>query len=192
MQLKTITAVSTEPVTLSEVKAHLRVDSILDDTLITSLITVAREYIENFTKRALATQTLELILDSFPNAEYIDLPLSPLQSVTSVKYKDSSGNETTLGSSGYIVNTDFLPGKIILAYGCSWPTFTPYPTGAIRIKYVAGHETNNPVPISIKQAMLLLIGHLYENREATNIKELKEVPFAVNALLYPYKILGWC
>ena len=146
MDLKTITPVSTEAVTLTEAKSHLRIDGTAEDTYITSLITVAREYCETQTRRALASQTLELILDDFPN-DYIELPKSPVQSITSIKYKNSDSVETTLTS--YISDLDKVPALIMPEYGDSFPSFTPYPSGAIRIRYVAGHTTD--IPKSIKQ-----------------------------------------
>lgn len=43
----------------------------------------------------------------------------------------------------------------------------------------------------VKAAMLLLIGHWYANREAVNIGNItSEIPFAVEALLQPYRIYG--
>lgn len=185
MYIKLITDVATEPIDLPSAKEHLRVVSSDDDAYITSLITVAREFCESFTKRALASKTLELLLDSFPSDDYIDLPNKPIQSVTSVKYKDYEGTETDF--TDYIANTD--SGQVVLSYGYSWPSTTLYPTTPIAIRYVAGYTTD--IPKSIKQAMLLLISHLYENREATSVIELKEVPFAVKSLLYPYKVWGF-
>lgn len=192
MNIKIITDVATELATLTEAKSHLRVDSNHDDSLITSLITVAREYCENVTRRALATKTIELILDDFPNSDYLELPMSPVQSVTSIKYKDSVGTETTWGSGNYITNLDDTPAVIRPVFGGSWASFTPYPSGAVRIRYVAGHKSDGvTLPISIKQSILILICHLYENREATTQKALSEVPFSVNALLHSYKIARW-
>jgi uncharacterized phiE125 gp8 family phage protein len=159
----------------------------VEDTLLNTLITVAREYCENFTRRALATKTLELILCDFPNGEVIELPQSPVASVTSIKYKDSAGTETTWANTNYILNADVTPAIITPIYGGTWPSFTPYPTGAVRIRYVVGETPAK----SIKQAMLLIIGDLYENRENSAYKELYEVPMGVKALLWPYKIFGW-
>lgn len=191
MNIKVITPIASEPLTLSEAKTHMRIDFEDDDTYISALISVAREHCENFTGRALATQTLELILNEFPCKDYIELPMSPIQSITSIKYKDAAGIEIIWDASNYINNLDAMPARIYLAYNKFFPSFTPHPTAAVRIRYVAGHTIGNLIPKSIKQAMLLLLSHLYENREATSLKELKEVPFAVNMLLNPHKLRWW-
>ena len=150
-----------------------------EDTLLTGLIQAAREYVETYQNRALCTQTWELVLDGWPNDEYVEIPLPPLQSVTSIKYKDSTGAETTWDEANYIVDTDSYLGRV-LADGCSWPSDALYPAGAIRIRFVAGYTD---VPATTKAAMLLLIGHWYEHREATDAVNLSEIPFAVKSLL---------
>jgi uncharacterized phiE125 gp8 family phage protein len=161
----------------------------VEDTLLTNLITVARETCENITNRALATQTLELSLDEFPIGN-IRLPRPPLVSVTSIYYKDSDGTDTEWANTNYIVDITKEPGEVVLTYGNTYPVFTEYPTGAVKIIYVAGYTTD--CPKSIKQAMLLLIGHLYENREeviAGGFREvLKNIPMGAESLLQSYRI----
>jgi len=83
----------------------------------------------------------------------------------------------------YIVDTDSTVGKIVLPYAKVWPTATLYTVNPIKIRYVAGYTT---IPISIKQSMLLLIGHWYANREAVLVGQgtmSKEIEFAVKSLL---------
>lgn len=164
----------------------------IEDDLLNALITTAREYCETFTGRALATQTLELIMDDFPACEHIELPKSPIQSITSIKYKASNGTEYTWASTNYIINADVMPGLITPIYNGYFPVFTPYPTGAVRIRYIAGHSSEGtPIPKAIKQALLILVGHWYENRELVVEKKLNEIPFSVNNLLYPNKVFRW-
>jgi uncharacterized phiE125 gp8 family phage protein len=183
---KIITPVSTEPVTLTEAKLHLRVTESAEDTLITALIAAAREFCENVTGRALATQTLELLLDNFPAETFIEIPMPPLQSIASIKYKDYAAVETTLGISDYIVDADRSVGRVTLAYGKSWPTFTPYPSNPIRVRFTAGYTS---IPKAIKQAMLLLIGHWYANRESVLVGSVsKQIELAVDALLSQYRV----
>lgn len=156
-----------------------------EDSLILALIAAAREYCENYTGRALATQTIEAYLDDFPCRSEIELPMPPLQSVTSVKYKDSAGTETTMTAiTAYIIDTDSDVGRIVLPYGLTWPSFTPYTVNPIKIRYVTGYTD---VPKSIKQAMLLLIGHWYANREAVGDVG-GQIEFAVKALLSQWRV----
>ena len=111
MKFKVITAVATEPITRAEAKLHLGLDDMSgshpDDAIIDALITAAREYGEQYTKRALAQQTLEASLDAFPDSDddRIDLPRAPVASITSVKYTDTSGTEQTISGSAYALST---------------------------------------------------------------------------------------
>lgn len=154
-----------------------------EDSLLTGLIQVAREYAEGFQNRALCTQTWELVLDDWPGGSTIEIPLPPLQSVTSVKYKDADRVETTWADTNYVVDTDSYLGQIALADSISWPNVTLYPVGGIRIRFVAGYGLATAVPQAVKQAMLLLMAHWYENREGASEAVLTEIPFAVKALL---------
>jgi uncharacterized phiE125 gp8 family phage protein len=186
MRLKLATAPASEPVTLAEAKAHLRVDISDDDTLIDGLIASARRYFEEAARRALITQTWRLSLDGWPSGDEIELPRPPLQSVTSVIYKDQDGNATTWAAANYIVDTDSEPGRIVLAYGQSWPTGVLYPANPIQITYKAGYgDAGSSVPTQMKQAILLLIGHYYENREDTIAgTTIKAIPLGVHSLIW--------
>lgn len=137
-----------------------------EDDLITDIIKTAREYVEDYTRRALLTQTWEYYLDAFPTANYIRLPFGNLQSVTSIKYKDSDGTETAM-----TVTTDYLVeangqrcGRIVLPYSVSWPSTTLYPSNPITIKYVCGWTAAALVPLKIKTAVKMIAAKLYENR----------------------------
>ena len=197
LQLKT--APDVEPVSLAEMKNHLRVDSdiTIDDTLIGSLIIAAREYVESFTARAVITQTWLMHLEAFPAKDYIVLPFGCLQSVTSIKTKDKDGVETTLtAATQYLVdNSDETAGRVTLPYAVSWPSLNPYPVNPITIEFICGYDPDGlsaqPVPESIKAAIKLLVGDLYENRESQVIGmgtiSIIENKTAVN-LLTPYRI----
>lgn len=171
MAIRLITPPAAEPVTLAEAKAHLRVDGTDDDALIASLIEASRIYCEQFTARAFITQTWEYVVDAFPTRE-IMLPLPPLQSVTSVKYDDGSGVETTLGTDQYEVDNVSQPGWVV-PVTTGWPTSVWDGVNSVRIRFVAGYDpgTDSPVdlaanvPQSLKAAILLHVGQLYQQRE---------------------------
>jgi uncharacterized phiE125 gp8 family phage protein len=187
MPLRLITPPSVEPVTQAEAKLHLRVDVGDENDLIDGLIQAAREYCEGYQNRAYLEQTWELVLDEWPRGDIIPLPKPPLKSVTTVTYIDSTGAETVWPAANYIVDT--ASARLALAYGRSWPSVTLQPRAGIVIRYVVGKA--NPgegesadVPQRVKQAMLLLIGHWFTNREAVLTGSIsKEVEFAVHALL---------
>jgi uncharacterized phiE125 gp8 family phage protein len=189
MGVKLITAPAVEPVSLEEAKKHLHIDADDEDETIASLIMAAREWCEAFQGRAYITQSWELVLDSFPAKPYIDLPLPPLQTVDSIKYSDSAGVETTLAITEYVVNPDSYFGKIVPAYGKSWPSFTPYPAGAVRIQFTCGYGDAVDVPQMVKQAMLLVIGHLFEHREDSAEKAFATIPMSAKTLLWPDKVV---
>ena len=194
MALKLITAPATEPVSTSEAKSHLRVDTTADDTLIGTLITAARQHVENHLRRALITQTWELVMDAFPAGDVIRLPRPPLVSVTSIKYTDVAGSESTFSSAAYVVDTDSTKGRVVLKSGESWPSDTLAAANGVRVRYVAGYGSAAAVPNPIRQAVLLLIGTLYENRESVLVAQgvtVAQLPFGVEALLMPYRIFGW-
>lgn len=140
-----------------------------EDDLLTNDIKAVREHVEDITRRALLTQTWAYYLPQFPaDKNYITLPFGNLQSVSSVKYKDTDGTETTLvEDTDYIVETNGEGcGRIVLCYGCSWPSTTLYPSNPITITYVCGWTTAALVPYKVKAAILMILADLYENRES--------------------------
>lgn len=188
------TPITEEPITLAEAKTYLRVDITDDDALIDALITSAREYCESVTGRALGTEKWELALEDFPSdRDYIELPRPPLQSVDSLVYRNSKGETFSIDPANVIYDYDSEPGRIVLAYNRYWPIYIPFPARAVSIAFTAGYSATNLMPVSIKQAMLLLIGQWYENREPMAIKRLTELNYSVDALLAPYRVqtLRW-
>lgn len=194
MALTVVTAPAAEPLTMTETKLHLRVDIADDDTLISALITAAREYAEQVTRRALITQTLRYSLDGWPDGDRIALPMPPLQSVNSIVYTDDESTEATLSTDDYLVDSEGIMGQVVLKSTASWPSTTLRDVNGVQITYVAGYgDAGSDVPQPILQAMLLMIGHWYENREAilTTGAMPKALPLAVEALLWPYRVINW-
>lgn len=174
-----------EPLTLAEVKLHCRIDNDEEDTLLSDFIATAREYVEIWTERTYAERTFVTRFSRFPLAggEML-LPRCPLSSVTSITYFDASNASQTLSGGDYVVRTDTTPGSVEMADGESWPD-TFIRGDAVTVTYKAGYPTVSVCPKRAKQAMKMLIGHWYENRESITVGvEAKEVPQAVTALLW--------
>lgn len=203
--VREVVAVTEEPITLAEARDHLRVDTYEsgsppetvsdDDTWITAQLPAARMYCEQYLGRALAPRTLELGAATFPSVAYSTppgaafvLPMGPVQSIESVKYLDSDGVEQTVDPSVYEIDEFGDADMLLLAYGQTWPA--PRATdGRVRVRYVAGHGAANdspslyPLPSLARSAILLMLGHLYENREAATAATVTEIPLGVRALL---------
>lgn len=187
----TVTPPASEPVTLAEAMAQVRVVDESEQDQVEDLIQTAREMAERYVARALVKRTLKLTLDAFPSGSgSIRLPMPPLVSVSSVKYTDTEGVEQTLSSSLYQVDTASEPARIVPAYGQVWPS-TRDELNAVRVEYVAGYgDDATEIPWRFKQAVLLILGDLYEHRETTVVgtisSEIESV--GVRNLLGPERV----
>jgi len=155
-----------------------------DDTYITTLITTARIICETIQRRSTINRTYEYTLDCWPTSNVIDLPMPPVVSVASIVYTDVNNTNTIWNATEYQVDSTGFIGRIMPAYGYSWPATILRSMSGIKITYISGcGATAATVPSDIKHAMLLLIGELYENREDTDSIEKIKVPWSVECLL---------
>lgn len=202
---------ATEPITLTEAKAHLRVDFTDDDTYITSLITAARTMLEWTYDRALVTQTLVLGLDRFATpgwtpswqagwspqlmGTYSSLPTfsiielrPPVQAINAITYLDGTATLQTLDPTRYVLDKS-ESGRVFPAFNKIWPV-TAYMPGAVSIEFVAGHGNAAAVPENMKSAIKLILGDLYENREQSviepRVSAAVELPLGVDELMAPW------
>lgn len=186
MGLTLTTPPGVEPLTLDEAKAHLRIElsDSSEDTLVESLMLAARRWAETELSASLITQTWKLTLPGFPwNTRSICLERGPVQSITSIKYLDSSNVEQTLDPSKYLLETRPLADEVWLTYLNTWPV-TVAQRDAVRIVYVAGYgDAGTDVPEDLRRAMLLRLGDLYRNREAQVIGATVTEGLAMSALL---------
>lgn len=182
------TAPAEEPLKINEVKQFLRIDIDDDDSLLDALIKASREYAETITRRRLITQTWKYYIDEWPEKDYIELPYPPLQSVSSVKYTDYALTETPLTlATDYVVETNTEPGRVVLAYGESWPTATLDVMTPIEIIYICGYGTPEDIPQSLKHAMLIDIADMYEHRESYVTQPYQHMPI-LDRLYWPYRL----
>ena len=186
MGYRLITGPAADPIKLAEAKLHLRVDHSDDDVKIASLIKAATAHVDGrsgILGRCLVTQTWELTLDEFPDGE-IEIPLGPVASITSIKYRDASNVEQTLSSALYTFDDTRTSAYVVPVD--DWPA-TYDVTNAVTVRFIAGTAVAS-IPEAIRHAMLLLIGHWYEERNAVNVGNISSVlPFTVEALLAPYR-----
>lgn len=188
MKYTLVTAPADEPITTAEAKSHLRVDGSDEDTYIGTLITAARQWVEETHGLALVTQTWDLSLGGFPRGVYIPIQKAPLVSVTSVTYYDDDlSTSTVFSSSSYQVDT--AERVIALKDGQLWPSDSLRLSSGVVVRFVAGYGDAGDVPEAIKHAIKLLVAQMYANREPEITGTVvARVQFAVNALLAPYRL----
>lgn len=193
-----------EPITLAECRAHLNLTPDVDsngevhedDEQILAFLSAAREYAEKWTGYIIAKRQVEVGFDSFGDEDYLEL-ISPVSELLAVDYIVSGQTLSTEDSDeqiGFTLDSMSVPARLVLTSG-SWPTTDEVPN-AVRVRMEAGYtgdassEGDTTIPRSLRAAILLLMAHLYENREASVEKALAEVPFGVECLLrlYRYKL----
>jgi uncharacterized phiE125 gp8 family phage protein len=144
-----------EPITVDELKDHLRVETNDFDLELESLITVARKSLEIETGLVVFTSTRKMLFDRFPPNSFSRLYLygTPVQSVSHVKYYDEAGTQTTWSSSKYRLQ-DGKPNYLQCVFGETWPAHRSV-QDKIEIQYVCGKTTTAAIDERIKQAIKL-------------------------------------
>jgi uncharacterized phiE125 gp8 family phage protein len=178
--------VTTEPISESVAKAHLRLED--DDPFISRLsgaITAARQTVEQYLNATVANRTRTLVLDDFPGGgRGIRLPDGPVTAVTEIAYLDTSGDDQTVAAHR-LVNYP-LTDVLTPAYGESWPTVRDV-RGAVTISYTAGMMAGSPLTLDhedIVSGILLTLGDLWENREGQFVNSPAQINRTVANLLH--------
>jgi uncharacterized phiE125 gp8 family phage protein len=175
-----ITPPTQEPVTLDMVKSQSRITHTLDDALLQGYITSARDYLQIVTRRQFVAATLQWTGFQHPLG-LVTLDAPPLVSVSQVA--TLAGNiATILDPTAYVALTHTEPGQVALLSAPS--LLTP-----IRVTYVAGWPSPEAMPPSLRQAMLLLIAHWYEHREASTMERMMCLPYALESLIWANKLV---
>ena len=186
MSLVPLAVPAQEPVSLADAKAHLRVDVPDDDALISRLITGARSELERNLGRALITQTWTYWLDAWPAGFAVPLPLAPVQSVEQVRIYAVDDTFFVLPAGGYLLDGLGAPPRLIRRGAQAW--LQPLrPGNGIAIDFTAGHGSQpTDVPAALRIALLVLIGHWYENSHPSDAAAA--LPSLVSDLIDPYRV----
>ena len=174
-----------EPVTLAEAKSYLRVDHSDEDTLISSMITAARRFAEDYTRRALIAQQWSLSLDSAPSARSITLPRSPVMTLISITVTDENDAVTPFDLGQVVLSP--RDGRVHLKEGATWPTSDRVADG-ITFTWQAGYGAlAADVPAPIRQAILQLVAQMHQDRSVLPEGAVATHP-SVSLLLSPYRV----
>lgn len=210
--IRPVSAPAAELIGLEEAMEHLGIplDDRTKDAKLNALISGARSACEKYLGRSLAPQTFEIAFGGHSqpttaptywqplalnpwadSSNYVELPFGPVSSVEYVKYYDTAGDLQTMDSADYWLADD----TVVLVSGASWPTVAAR-RNAIQIRYVAGYTHPDdspspyPLPWDLHAAVMLMLGHMFENREAVIVSQntAVEVPMGAKALMDPYRL----
>ena len=193
MKLRVLSEAADEPITLEEARAHLEAQAygdtdvdLLDDTMILGWLKAAREYAEQFTGLSFIQRDYEGALDEFP-AEYIEIPVGPVLYVDSLTMGQATVSSSDDAEVSFVFDDFSVPARIYPL--TSWPSVTAAVNG-VRIRFTAGYggSDGDALPWAVRAAILLLLGHLYANRETNTEKALADVPMGTDALLRQHRV----
>jgi uncharacterized phiE125 gp8 family phage protein len=182
-----------EPISVAELKTYLRLDGVSEEALLAGLITTARLQIEAALSFALITQSWSWTFDKWPQRASVELPMAPVQSITSVTVT-GPGSVVTVPSSAYILDGSAVPARLISP--TKWAQSGTSPLG-VEIKFVAGFGAQPAdVPAPLRLALLQLAAHWYGRRDADGACATAvasgqptqgPLPPSIDALLQPYR-----
>jgi uncharacterized phiE125 gp8 family phage protein len=182
--LSVVTPPSIEPVTLEEAIGQCHANSGVEDDWFRRAITTARLQAEMYQRRAYINQTLQLSFDTWPKLP-IYFPRSPVSEILSVKAYDIENTETVISISNFLIDYSTSPARLTLMYGYQWPDISLRDINSIQIQYTAGYgDSRSDIPPDVKQAILLYVDYLYENRAG----ETKVVPKQFYHKLAPQRL----
>lgn len=178
-----VSSSESDPVTLQDIKLHLRVDSTEEDLLILSLMKTALKAAANYTWLTLNECVFNAFYDRTEVDEYIYINKSPLTAITSVNYRDTNGDYVAMDAANYEVDMISQPCRIRIK---TQPTTGDY-MNTWKVVFSCGYS-QNAVPEPIKSAIKLTVGHLYEHREDVTMSSNYALENGAKHLLEPYKL----
>lgn len=170
-----------EPVTLSQAKTHCRVLHDDDDALIEGLITAAREWVETYTGQTLLRRTVSQHFDRLGGNTYLHAWPITAGTAVNVSYLDSNGELQSFADARLAFSD--CRAMLVPPIGGSWPA-TYGENGSVLVSFEAGYAAPDDVPQSLKQAIMLLVGHWFVQREPA-----EDVPFPVAALCSGHRVM---
>jgi uncharacterized phiE125 gp8 family phage protein len=170
-----------EPVSLEEIRAHLDVTRDDQDDMLTGMIIAAREWVENYTGLILTRREVTEVTPSFCGLRTINAWPLPIAPGTTIRYVDGAGVEQVL--TGFSIIAWTRPASILPSSGTSWPS-----GGPVAVTFLAGYADPADVPYSLKAAIMLMVGNLYEQRSDQAIGVSVQSTGAIENLCHPYRM----
>lgn len=174
---------------VAELRSHLRMgtgfgEETLQDPVLEGFLRAALTAVEAQTGKALVERSVSLSVSEWSRSDTQALPLAPVSAVLSVNFVLPDGQAEVVDGDSWYLRQDEARPEIVATSG-AFPV--PPRTAEIEILFTAGYGVWAKVPADLRQAVMLLASHYYENRSATQLNA-GCMPFGVTALLEPYRL----
>jgi uncharacterized phiE125 gp8 family phage protein len=181
-----VDAPSSLPVSVAECKRHLRIYHSDEDDIIELYLNAAISHLDGaqgWLGRSIVAQTWSQQFDHFECTLRLDV--APVSEITALSYIDSQGVEQTVADSDYaLINGGSAP-EIRFHQTFAHPAVSQE-RPAVTATFLSGYGEDAEVPAAIKVGILLMVGDMYQEREAKVSGSLIENS-AVSRLLNPYR-----
>lgn len=190
MTLSMLAGPQIEPISVAEAKLFLRIDHDAENEIVAALITTARLHVERMTRRIMLAQSWRLYLDALPASRIAKIGIGPVREVTQVTCYDQNGDPEIIPPEDYVVDVSAVPARI---------KFRPQALqnqkrelNGYEIDFTAGFgATTLDVPADLRQAILMLVAHWYENRSAVSTDvSVAATPNGICELIQPYRVVN--
>lgn len=185
MRARVVVAPTVTPISLAEVKSHLRLTATTDDAYLTSLIGVATDLLQEYCHRKFVQQSMEGWLDieslmsnwwdgsitsaisAMQSFRTIELPWAPTLSVISVSVFTLDDTEIVVDPLTYRVDSVDLgmPARITLKESQVWPGGSYRNQNSLKVAWLSGYgPAATDVPVGLRMATQQMVAYLYNNR----------------------------
>lgn len=191
MTLMLISPPAQEPLTLSDIKEHLRLTTNDDDSAVSQLLVAARHALEARAGLAFLPQQWRLSVDgsgghagcrAYGYSDII-LPITPIRTIDQIECVHQDGTKMVIEPDQYITQTGSV-GRIQIK-GSLPISIKPF--GGLEITFTAGHDAIDRIPAELRHAIRLLTAHFFENRESAGERRVFSIPRTIDALIAPYR-----
>ncbi len=195
--LTTITQPTWEPITVDEAKIHARIDYDVEDALIGTWITAARELAESHTGKRFPEQSLRLELGEWPCEETdrqyaIRLPVEPVTAIEKIEYYNAAGTLIELDEAEYQTWLNHHPPLVMPKPLGIWPVLQSGRAQSLAVEFTAGYATAELVPAQAKQAIYLTLTYWNEHRGDSKDPTEHGLPLGAKRLLDSLATGSYC
>lgn len=185
------------PISLAAVKVRLDIDTgdldpegeAATDAQVLGALRAAVDFVEAQSLRVLRRRTMTKRFDHWPCFP-LEIPGSPMRDVVSISYFDRDGAAQTLPGTDWDWTDNYDGGCVFLTGNNGLPSLQCRP-GAVTVTFEAGYDPAGTVPVveeyalppRLEQAVVMMTGHLFTNRDAVGTERAYEVPLGVEHLI---------